>query len=916
MHAKVDEIVAGLRSEPPPLDSEEVRQAGDLLEWLGAEHFTFLGYREYKLERQDDDDFLRAIPGTGLGILRADQEMSESFGRLPESVKAHAREKTLLVLAKANSRATVHRPAYLDYVGVKTFDASGEVTGERRFLGLLSSAAYTESILRIPLVMEKAQAVLKRSGFDPRSHAGKALMDTLETYPRDELLHTPVDELAPMAEAAMHARERRAVRMFIRKDTYGRYVSVLVYLPRDRYNTGVRERFAQLLHQRLGAESVEFNVSIGESTTARVHFVVHLPKGEGMPEIDIPDLERRLAEASRSWRDDFTAAVIAEYGEEAGGELGRRYLDSFPEAYKEDFSPRTASVDLGRLEAIQGDEGIDHSLYQDLDAASGEARLKLYRIGPPLSLSEILPTLSSMGVEVVDERPYALVGLARPSHIYEFGLHYEGDPPGQRPGAVPGRNPGGLGGLQRDRRLQRAGARCPADLAAGDAVAVLREVPQAGQLAVRARLHRARARQQHRHHPLAGAAVRGEVRSEQHAGRRRPGPDRAADLARGPDRGRARRGGKPRPRPDPEVVPHPDQGHAAHQLLPARRRRAAQSVHLTQARAVRDPGAARAAAAVRDLRLLAAGRGGAPALRRGRPGRVALVGPPRRLPHRGPGAGQGADGQEHGDRARRRQGRVLLQAAARPLRPRGVAERGHRLLQDLHLRPARHHRQPDRVRERAPAGRGPPRRRRQLPRGRRRQGHRDVLGHRQRRGHRLRLLARRRVRQRRLGRVRPQGDGHHRARRLGVRAAALPGDGHRLPDRGLLLRRHRRHVRRRLRQRPALLRAHPAARGVRPPRHLHRPRPGPRNVVRRAQATLRAAPVQLAGLRPGADLRGRRRVPAGAEVDQAQRADPPGARDRRRRGGDDPRRADARHPAGSGRPAVERRHRHLRQGPR
>jgi glutamate dehydrogenase len=427
MHTQVHDIVTGLKDAPPPLiDREEVRQAGELLEWLADEHFTFLGYREYRLERSGDDELLRAIPGTGLGILRSDQEMSESFGRLPEPVKAKAREKTLLVLAKANSRATVHRPAYLDYVGVKTFDESGEVTGERRFLGLLSSAAYTESLLRIPLVKEKAKAVLKRSGFDPRSHAGKALMDTLETYPRDELLHTPVDELAPMAEAAMHARERRAVRMFIRKDTYGRYVSVLVYLPRDRYNTGVRERFAELLRQRLGAESVEFNVSIGESTTARVHFVVHLPKGESLPDIDIPDLERRLAEASRSWRDDFTTAVIAEYGEEAGGALGRRYLDSFPEAYKEDFSPRTAAVDLGRLEAIQGDEGIDHSLYQDLDAASGEARLKLYRIGPPLSLSEILPTLSSMGVEVVDERPYVLVGLDRPSHIYEFGLHYDG----------------------------------------------------------------------------------------------------------------------------------------------------------------------------------------------------------------------------------------------------------------------------------------------------------------------------------------------------------------------------------------------------------------------------------------------------------------------------------------------------------
>jgi glutamate dehydrogenase len=309
---------------------------------------------------------------------------------------------------------------------VKTFDESGEVAGERRFLGLLSSAAYTESLLRIPLVKEKAQAVLKRSGFDPRSHAGKALMDTLETYPRDEMLHTPVEELAPMAEAAMHARERRAVRMFIRRDTYGRYVSVLVYLPRDRYNTSVREKFAQILQQRLGAESVEFNVSIGESTTARVHFVVHLPKGESMPDVNLADLERKLAEASRSWRDDFVSAVINEYGEQAGGQLGRRYVESFPEAYKEDFPPRTAAVDLGRLEAIQAEEGIDHSLYQDLDAASNEARLKLYRIGRPLSLSEILPTLSSMGVEVIDERPYELAGLERPSYIYEFGLHYRG----------------------------------------------------------------------------------------------------------------------------------------------------------------------------------------------------------------------------------------------------------------------------------------------------------------------------------------------------------------------------------------------------------------------------------------------------------------------------------------------------------
>ena len=343
MHAQVDAIVADLAATHRRSTPDEVRQAADLLEWLANEHFTFLGYREYRLEERDGDDYLLAVPGTGLGILRADQEMSESFGRLPEAVKAKAREKTLLVLAKANSRATVHRPAYLDYVGVKTFDENGEVDGERRFLGLLASAAYTESLMRIPLIREKTKEVLKRSGFDPRSHAGKALMDTLETYPRDELLHTPIDELAPMAEAAMHARERRAVRMFIRRDTYGRYVSVLVYLPRDRYNTGVRERFERILQEQLHGESIEFTVRINESTTARVHFVVHLPKGDEIPEVDTADLERRLTEASRSWRDDFTQAVIAEYGEEVGTILGRRYADSFPEAYKEDFSARTAS---------------------------------------------------------------------------------------------------------------------------------------------------------------------------------------------------------------------------------------------------------------------------------------------------------------------------------------------------------------------------------------------------------------------------------------------------------------------------------------------------------------------------------------------------------------------------------------------
>lgn len=418
------EIVSDLSTNPPPLPEDEIEEGKALLSWLADDHFTFLGYREYHLEGEGEDEVLRAVPGTGFGILRSDQDMSPSFGKLPPLVRAKAREKTLLVLAKANSKATVHRPVHLDYVGVKTFDASGEVSGERRFLGLFSSAAYTESLTRIPVIREKAKAVIARAGFDPLSHTGKALMDVLENYPRDELFQTPVDELTEIAEAVLHTRERRQVRLFVRRDVYDRFLSCLVYLPRDRYTTAVREKIAAILKTQLGGESVEYTARVSESMLARLHFVVRPPRGQLVGDYDVEDLERRLAEAARSWRDDFVAAVHAEYGEEEGATLARAYADSFPEAYKEDYAPRTGAVDLGRLQEITGDEGVSLSLYQTPDSGPHEARLKVFRIGPPLSLSHVLPVLSSMGVEVVDERPYTLDGLPRESCIYDFGLRY------------------------------------------------------------------------------------------------------------------------------------------------------------------------------------------------------------------------------------------------------------------------------------------------------------------------------------------------------------------------------------------------------------------------------------------------------------------------------------------------------------
>ena len=422
MHAQVERIIEDLHEHPPPLPDSEVEQGIALLRWLADNHFTFLGYREYVLEAKDDSETLVAVPGTGFGILRADPPAPRV---LPEAVASRARDKHLLVLAKANSRATVHRPVHLDYVGVKKFDDNGEVVGERRFLGLFSSAAYTESVRRIPVLREKATEVIDTVGLDPMSHAGKALMDVLETYPRDELFQTPVEDLVPIASQVMYTRERRQLKLFVRRDIYGRFLSCLVYLPRDRYNTTVRERIAAILKEQLDGDRIEYTAHVGESFAARLHFVVRPAEGEQIGEPDIPDLERRCAEAARSWRDDFSSAVISTYGEEQGSRLVRTYADCFPEAYKEDYPPQTGAIDLGRLEQIEGDEGMALSLYEEITAPPGEARLKVFRIGPPLSLSEVLPILSTTGVEVVDERPYQLEGLDRESYIYDFGLRHD-----------------------------------------------------------------------------------------------------------------------------------------------------------------------------------------------------------------------------------------------------------------------------------------------------------------------------------------------------------------------------------------------------------------------------------------------------------------------------------------------------------
>ncbi|MEU9337341.1 NAD-glutamate dehydrogenase [Streptomyces sp. NPDC048290] len=424
-----------LPGEPAPADlsADETEEARELLRWLAADHFTFLGYREYQLR---EDDSLAAVPGTGLGILRADPQhsgdeahpVSPSFERLPADARAKAREHRLLVLTKANSRATVHRPSYLDYIGVKKFDKDGNVVGERRFLGLFSSAAYTESVRRVPVIRRKVEEVLKRAGFSPNSHDGRDLLQIMETYPRDELFQTPVDELQSIVTSVLYLQERRRLRLYLRQDEYGRYYSALVYLPRDRYTTGVRLRIIDILKEELNGTSVDFTAWNTESILSRLHFVVRVPQGTDLPELSYSDRERieaRLVEAARSWADSFAEALNAECGEERAAELLRKYGNSIPEGYKADHTPRAAVADLVNVERLGEGDGRDFalSLYEPVGAAPEERRFKIYRKGDAISLSAVLPVLNRLGVEVVDERPYELRCADRSvAWIYDFGL--------------------------------------------------------------------------------------------------------------------------------------------------------------------------------------------------------------------------------------------------------------------------------------------------------------------------------------------------------------------------------------------------------------------------------------------------------------------------------------------------------------
>jgi glutamate dehydrogenase len=428
MRDRAAELIAELREPPPSLDRGEFEEAAELLAWMDDRHFTFLGYREYELVTQDGEERLRRVAGSGLGILRETGDAARpASAPLTPRARALAHEPHALVLTKANSRSPVHRPAYLDYVGVKRFGPDGDVIGERRFLGLYTTAAYRAPAAEIPVVRRKVEAVVARAAFPHASYAEKALVEILDTYPRDELFQIPEDELFELAMDILALGERQRVRLFTRADAHDRFVSCLVFLPRDRFNTRNRERIQEILTGAFDAESVDFDLRLSESVLVRIHFTVRVRPGQ-LPAYDPAEIEARIVEATGSWTDELRDALLEEAGEEQGAVLYRRYGDAFPVGYREDWLARSAVVDIRRIERLAEDEQLAVSLYRPLEAPAGSLRCKLYRRGEPLTLSAVLPMFESMGLRVRDERPYEIAPDAGPpTWIYDFGVDYAAD---------------------------------------------------------------------------------------------------------------------------------------------------------------------------------------------------------------------------------------------------------------------------------------------------------------------------------------------------------------------------------------------------------------------------------------------------------------------------------------------------------
>jgi glutamate dehydrogenase len=407
MVARVSEVIAELKADPPPIPVAEIAEAIQFLEWLAANNFTLLGVQDYAVAGDD----LQPISGSGKGLLRrADLTILRRGGQavtITPEIRAFFNEPKALIVTKANVKSRVHRRVYLDYVGVKRFDRNGLLVGEFRIIGLFTSGAYTRPARLIPYLRRKVDSVVRRAGFDPEGHSGKALVNVLETYPRDELFQIDEDTLYRFALAIMQIEERPRVRVLARRDRFDRFVSVLVYAPRERYDSKVRQEIgaylAEVYHGRVSA----FYPWFPDGPLVRVHFIIGRDAGE-TPSLDRETLEDAISAIVRTWTDALSEALTDAFPGRARA-LFDRYRDAFSDGYREAHSPIEAAADIRTIEGLSADRPLAVDFYHQVWDRQDCVGLEVWSHGRPIPLSERVPVLENMGFRVVDERTYQVV---------------------------------------------------------------------------------------------------------------------------------------------------------------------------------------------------------------------------------------------------------------------------------------------------------------------------------------------------------------------------------------------------------------------------------------------------------------------------------------------------------------------------
>lgn len=408
-----------------------IKESIAFLEWLLENHFTFLGARDYAVQGQGDDLALKLVPGSSLGVLRNETQSKTSrlFADLPEKARKLVFSKdNILLISKTNTRSTVHRPTYTDYIGIKRFNEKGKLIGERRFIGLYTSNAYSGSPKAIPFIRKKVASVLKKSRLPLRSHAGKDLMHILATLPRDDLFHATVDELYRISTGILHLQERRQIRLFAREDAYGRFISCLVYVPRDNFNADLVREMQTVLKDAFGGLEISLSTHFSSSILVRIHYVVRVNPHQPL-HYDLREIEKRLIAIGQSWQDNFRAAVLEYYGEERGNYIFDKYVNAFPAGYREVFAPRNAVFDIDHIENLVNDEELGMSFYRPLGAPKDVIRFKLFRKSHTVPLSDALPILENMGLRVIGEQPYKII--LRDGSVFwvnDFSMFYTQEP--------------------------------------------------------------------------------------------------------------------------------------------------------------------------------------------------------------------------------------------------------------------------------------------------------------------------------------------------------------------------------------------------------------------------------------------------------------------------------------------------------